>query len=165
MTTQQEAHAGPWSHYSGERGDWLIAYDYWTCDNAESLHRSNMVELTARLKAVPLEAWAVERSWVQVSGEIVRLLVNPDCHEAVKIAEEAAAELKDHPALNEDLWAEYEWDDAARVWEECYSWRDRLQALREHCWSGAGFRDLLAAVRGDAGAASMCYESFRELAY
>lgn len=167
MQTMNDAHAGPWARYTGEHGRWLIAYSYWSCSES-SVDRSNMDELKQRLSECGPDAYAIEDSTVQVSGHISRLIVNPGNARAVSIAEQAAEELDGYPVLNEDLWCEYETEDAEQVWRDCYSPSDRLNELRgtldhyspsNHYGYGYGsrFRALRAAVNGDWFAASACF--------
>lgn len=174
LQTQAEAHAGPHSIYRGDKGGWLITYDYWTCDNTDALNRANMKEAGDRLYTValglglsPTEAFAVERSGVNVSGQLVRLLVCPDYPELVEAAEAIQKELEDYPALNEGLWSECEWDDAAAFWADALSKQERLYELREsfHNFDRQDFRTLRAAMNGDAVAAAQCLgEHYNELA-
>lgn len=164
MQTVHEAHAGPYAHYGGSLGDWLIVHEYWTC-NDNALDRANHDAILDRL---PPNSYRIQRSRVQVSGEIVRIVIDPHHPSAASIARDILAELEDYPILDDDLHSEYEYEDAEHVWSECFNDHERLEWLRDHqpLNPSLPLSFVLAAARGDASCASALDTSgsFRELA-
>lgn len=71
---------------------------------------------------------------------------------ALQVADDAVGRLEDYPILDEEDHSRREWEEVERVWSDCYSQRERIRYLRERR-ATTGFRELRAAVNGDAGAA------------
>lgn len=60
--------------------------------------------------------------------------------------------LEDYPVLDETKFSEREMEEANRIWEYCYNWRERLNYIRKNKsqfdLKYIDFKDLLAQVRG-----------------
>lgn len=146
MTTQDAAH-GQDACYFGECGHWLIAAT--VTRDCDALGRSNF-DAMLKLLGGESDTVQIERSSHWACGWIDRIIIDPANTHAVSVAEAARAELADYPVLDEDLYSEYETDEANEVWESCYSDKERVKWLREHegdtyVRSLAG---LFAAARG-----------------
>ena len=59
--------------------------------------------------------------------------------------------LLDYPVLDEEDFSQREWDEAQRVWADCYRVQDRIRYIREHRsqFEFRDFAELLANVRGN----------------
>lgn len=72
---------------------------------------------------------------------------------ALAVAAENVSRLRDYPILDEDDYSEREWQEAERVWADCYRPHERAEYFRRHRVT-TGFRELRAAVAGDWSAAA-----------
>jgi hypothetical protein len=61
------------------------------------------------------------------------------------------ADMADYPVIDEDDFSNLEQEEALKVWQDCYTWRDRVQYIREKRaqFEAQTFADLLGCVRGD----------------
>lgn len=90
-----------------------------------------------------------ENHWA--CGWVEWFAIHESDHAGLALAEEIGAALEGYPVLDESDFSEKEDAEAHRVWENCYSWRDRVHHIREHMsdFSGLSWSDLLANVRGE----------------
>jgi len=70
--------------------------------------------------------------------------------EAEKVAEEMEEALADYPVLDDQHFSELETEEADRIWESCYSPKERIEYIREHPieFEFSGFADMIGCVRG-----------------
>jgi hypothetical protein len=86
--------------------------------------------------------WAV--GWVEW------IAIGPNDFTSLRIADRIAGQLEDYPVIDEDRWSEYENAECEEVWEKCYSWRGRLEYLRDRGdLDFASWRDIRDAVKGN----------------
>ena len=67
------------------------------------------------------------------------------------IAQKLHNRLEDYPVVNEEWLSEYEMNEANRVWDDCYSWEERIEYIREHRYQFESFEDIsdiLDCVKG-----------------
>lgn len=70
---------------------------------------------------------------------------------AAEIGQDIVNRLDSYPILNEDDFCKREMQEADRVWKDCYSYRERVEYIREHRtqFEFHDFSDLRAVVRGE----------------
>jgi hypothetical protein len=89
--------------------------------------------------------WAV--GWVEW------LAIHNSDAAALRAADDCRRRLESYPVLDEGDFSRREDEECAAVWESCYRPRERAEYFRRH-GHGGGFRELMAAVRGDWFAAA-----------
>lgn len=95
------------------------------------------------VKVVRESHWAVGWvEWIAIHESATELLLTAS---AIKNA------LEDYPVVDEELWSQYETDEANQVWKDCYRVKDRLEYIRKHKsqFEFRGLADLLGCVRGN----------------
>lgn len=97
------------------------------------------------VKVVRESHWAV--GWVEW------IAIHQSDEKSLAAADACRQGLDDYPILDESDFSEREEAECDAVWRECYGWRRRVEYLRSHSYTG-DFGQLLAAVRGDWGAAA-----------
>ncbi len=67
-----------------------------------------------------------------------------------QLAEEMEESLDGYPVLDDEHYSNLESETADRLWKEDYSWRERVEHIRENLsdMSFHNFKDLLGCVRG-----------------
>lgn len=96
----------------------------------------------------PLVAVVRENHWAV--GWVEWIAIHESATEALEIADRINGKLEDYPVVDEDLFGQYECEEAQIVWRDCYSVKGRIDYIREHR-SQFGFRDfadMLGCVRG-----------------
>lgn len=77
---------------------------------------------------------------------------------ALECADKIMARLENYPVVDEELWSQYESDEANEVWKNCYRTSERVEYIRKHRsqFEFHNFADLIGCVRGNyfAGYAS-----------
>lgn len=156
MKTMRNEHSRD-AAYFGENGHWLIAATVHR-DSGE-LDQSNFETMQAALKALPavkdfdgeFTPVQVERSSHWAVGWVDYLIVNPECSEAVALAEEMRARLEDYPILDEEDFSRREMESANDTWRDCYNMRERVKYIRSHRsqFEFHDFADMLGCVRGN----------------
>ena len=146
------------SAYWGEKSDWLVCYV--TTRDADCLARSNFrcfVQMLGGKKTDGAkgsqeisEFVAIEEASHFACGWIQYLIIHPAAADLIAKAAAALEELDGYPVLNEEDFSEVESEEAAEVWKNCYSEKDRVEYIRENRrqFEFCGFADLLACVRG-----------------
>jgi tRNA G10 N-methylase Trm11 len=86
--------------------------------------------------------WAV--GWVEW------IAIHETAIEQLRIADKIAGRLEDYPVVDEELWSEYETEEANQVWKDCYRVKDRIEYIRKHRnqFEFHDFADMLNCVRG-----------------
>lgn len=89
-----------------------------------------------------------ENHWA--CGWVEWIAIHESATEQLAIADGIAEKLEDYPVVDEELWSEYEQDEANTVWKDCYSAKERIDYIRRHRsqFEFHGFADMLASVRG-----------------
>lgn len=143
---------------------WKLPRDYAGAEwpeyyNACGRHRDSDIltesNFYATLRAVGGESETVqivrESHWAV--GWIEWLAIHESDAAALRAADRCAESLEDYPILDDDDFSRREDEACAEVWEHCFRRRERAEYFRRHD-HGGGFRELLAAVRGDWSAAA-----------
>lgn len=96
----------------------------------------------ATVQRVRESHWAV--GWVEW------IAIHESDFAALQEADRIMAKLHDYPVLDEDLFSQYETDEAEQVWRDCYRVWERIEYIREHRqdFEFSSFADLLGCVRG-----------------
>ena len=109
--------------------------------------REDDVELIAVIEE---SHWAV--GWVRW------IAIHESQTEALTKASAILDALDDYPVVDEELWSEYEQEEAEQVWTNCFNVKERIAYIRKHRseFELRNFADLLGCVRGQyfAGYAS-----------
>jgi hypothetical protein len=109
----------------------------------------------ATLRAVGGESETVrvvrESHWAV--GWIEWIAIHESDAAALRAADKCLERLESYSILDEEDFSRREYESCAAVWEQCYRPRDRAEHFRRHSYTG-GFRELMAAVRGDWSAAA-----------
>jgi hypothetical protein len=73
-----------------------------------------------------------------------------DCA-ALELADSILEKIEDYPVIDENLWSEYESDDANQVWKNCYSQSERVKYIRQNRsqFDFTDFKELMGCVRGE----------------
>lgn len=104
----------------------------------------------ALVKVVRENHWAV--GWVEW------IAIHESATDALTIADKIAGSLEDYPVVDENLWSEYEYDEANETWRNCFDPKERVAYIRKHRsqFEFRDYRDMLSCVRGQyfAGYAS-----------
>lgn len=68
-----------------------------------------------------------------------------------KLGNEILEKLEAYPILDEDAFSEMEWEEANRVWCECYNDSERVVYIREHRhqFDFEDFMDLYRCAKGE----------------
>jgi hypothetical protein len=113
----------------------FLTQSNWDAALAELGSESDDVEI------VRIGHWAC--GWIEFLG------VREDT-EVYERAVEIRNALEDYPVLDEEDFSQREWDEAQRVWADCYRVQDRIRYIREHRsqFEFRDFAELLANVRG-----------------
>jgi hypothetical protein len=125
--------------------------------DSDALERANF---DAGLKAIGGESetvkiireshWAV--GWVEWIG------IHETDADDLKIADKIKGKLGDYPVVDEELFSQYETDEANETWRNCYRPKERLNYIRKHRsqFEFRDFKDLLSCVRGNYFAGYAC---------
>ena len=83
-------------------------------------------------------------------GWVEWIAILADDEAALRAADEMAASLETYPVLDESDFSNLEEENAAKVWRDCYSDRERVAYMRGHRrqFEAQSFADLLACARG-----------------
>ena len=90
-----------------------------------------------------------ENHWA--CGWIEWIAIHESATRQLEIANDIATKLEDYPVVNEDLWSEYEQEEANDVWKNCYNRTERADYIRKHRsqFEFRDFKDLIGCVRGN----------------
>lgn len=96
----------------------------------------------ATVSVVSENHWAV--------GWIEWIAIHESDTAALETASEIKNALKDYPVVDEELFNQYETDEANETWKNCFSPTERLAYIREHRdqFDFRDFADLIGCVRG-----------------
>ena len=132
----------------GSREEWLVCPCFRNRDS-NCLDESNFACALEILEGES-ETVEVHRFGHWASGWFEIILIDP-ASPAAKVGEEIEASLEDYVILNEDHFSELEHEEAQRVWEQCYSNKERLEYIRRHIgqFSFRSFAIMLGCVRGN----------------
>lgn len=169
MTTYKPTYLKPWTlpaSYAGAHWDGYFSFLGQSRDS-DCLERSNF---DAGLKAIggqlkdfggddeefPLVKVVRENHWAV--GWVEWIAIHETAFEQLAIADKIKEKLEDYPVVDEELWSQYETEEANEVWKNCYRPKERLEYIRQHRsqFDFSSLSDLLGCVRGNyfAGYAS-----------
>lgn len=125
--------------------------------DSDCLESSNFATMLKRLGGESETVIVVRESHWAV-GWVEWIAIHQDDEKALRIADEAKADLEDYPVLDEDDFSEREYEAANDVWKNCYSVTERIKYIRDYRsqFEFHSLADMLGCVRGDyfAGYAS-----------
>jgi hypothetical protein len=83
-------------------------------------------------------------------GWIEWIAIHESASEALAIADKLKGGLEDYPVIDEELFSQYETDEANTVWRDCYNARERIEYIRKHQsqFDFRDFKDLIGCIRG-----------------
>ncbi len=126
-----------------------------------ALERANFEAGLAAVRSVaskePIPGDEDESATVQVvtenhflCGWIEWIAIHESDHAALAVANLIMEELEDYPVVDENLWSQYEDEDALITWRNCYNASERVDYIREHRSQFEFHRlsDLIGCVRG-----------------
>ncbi len=118
--------------------------------DSDALERANFQAMQQAL-GKHMERCTVVREGHWAIGWLEWIAIPDDCHEPLDIANDLMDALGDHPVISDDLFSEYEQEDANQTWANCYDALDRVEYIKEHRnqFEFYDFRELLAVVRGE----------------
>lgn len=97
--------------------------------DSDSLTRSNFICFLEALGGESLTVRVIrERHWAV--GWVEWIGIHDSATEALKIADSIMKDLDGYPVVNEDHWAQLEWDEAHEYWERM-SLRERVEWCRD----------------------------------
>ena len=148
-------HLKRWTHpenYVGETWPNYYSAGVGQSRDSDALERANFDAMAAALKVngelpdtvevVHEGHWAVGWvEWIAIESSDARSL---------RIADEIKGKLADYPVVNEELWSEYEDEEAQQIWRNCYNWRERIKYIRENEYQFEfhNFAHVIGCVRG-----------------
>ena len=145
--------------YAGAHWEGYYAAPVGQSRDSNALERSNWRQQWQSLK--PLVADCVDADGDGVSLCIVReshwavgwiewVAIHESNEAALRAADELAGRLEIYPILSEDDFSNEEQEEAATVWRDCYSAKERVDWIRRHRSQvePQSFADLLGCVRG-----------------
>ena len=123
--------------------------------DSDCLERANFDAMLSLLEGKEYEI-VCESHWAV--GWVEWIAIHQDATEALKIADKAIAELEDYPVLDDELFSEYETNEANEVWANCYDWRQRCEYIRKHRsqFDFSDLADMIGCVRGKYFAGYAC---------
>jgi hypothetical protein len=126
--------------------------------DSDALERSNFDAILAALKAEPEpENWPHDFAPFQIVREshwavgwVEWIAIHEDATAHLQIADSIKARLEDYPVVDEGRFSQYEQDEAATIWRDCYRVKERVEYIRKHRsqFEFRGLADLLGCVRG-----------------
>lgn len=146
-------------HYSGE-----VWPDYYTSGvgqsrDSDALERANFAAMLSALGGESETVIVVrERHWAV--GWVEWIAIHSEDDKALTIARGICERLQRYPVVDEELFSQYEDEDCAQTWRNCYSDKERAQYLRDHvnrvhpAYGMTAYATLRAAVKGDWGYAA-----------
>lgn len=157
------SHLSRWTRPSSYFGATWPEYFVFLSRNRDSdeLTESNFETAIARLEALPdwtppdSDDEAVSRYVVREShwacGWVEWIAIHETDTEALKAADEMAADLESYPVLDEEDLSRREDEEAQRVWRDCYDVRERADYVRKfrNQFNFCDWRDVRAVIRGD----------------
>lgn len=106
------------------------------------LDESNWEAAVARLQGV--EGWTIRHFTHWGHGWFDQIFIKAGAEEALRLCDGMAAKLADYPVLDESDYSQRQWDQAAELWDECCSLRERVRLIQKY---GAGEVSIFAARR------------------
>ena len=121
-----------WANYAGDtsRSSWYLAP---VSRNRESdcLSLSNFDAALERLGGES-DTVIIANFGHWACGWYELILIDPADKKAVSEAESIQADMDSYPVLNEGDFSEREWEEATRVWNDCYNLEERIQLCAEY---------------------------------
>ena len=78
------------------------------------------------------------------------IIVNHKAGRTLKIAQKIESDLESYPILDESDFSEREVIEANEIWESCYSWKERIEYIREYIqqFEFRDYQDMISCARG-----------------
>lgn len=141
---------------------------------SDALERANFDAMRAELEALPEHeidlgecgpdngglGLQVVREAHWAVGWVEWIAIHKTNTRALELADKIMGALVDYPVIDEQLWSQYEDEDCAQTWENCYDVRERAKYLREHVNKvypipgETPYTMLRKAIKGDWGYAA-----------
>ncbi len=147
------------SCYAG--AEWLDHYSSGIGQSRDSTawERANFDAMIAALKTITESAdwahdfapWQVVRESHWAVGWVEWIAIHETALEHLKLADSIMERFEDYPVIDEELYSQYENDEANDVWRDCYDVQERVEYIRKHRsqFDFRDFADMLACVRGE----------------
>lgn len=139
------------NHYYLEgRENWFVLPVYRNRDS-NCLERANWDAAVSELGKENEDSYEIHRFGHWGPGWFEIILINPHNDELVKIAEGIENILFNYPVLDDELFSQYEYEEANAVWKECYNEKQRIDYIRKNpsTFDFRDFLDMVHCVRGD----------------
>ena len=117
--------------------------------DSDCLERSNFICMIEALGGESDTVTIVrENHWAV--GWVEWIAIHKDNDAALQIADDIQEGLQDYPVIDENHFCELEMEEANQIWQNCYSWQERIKYIRDNPsqFEPHDFQDLLACVRG-----------------
>jgi hypothetical protein len=160
MKTQIE-HLKKWQmplHYFGASWPDYYSSGVGRSRDSDTLERANFDAMLKALKECQAPAdWGHDFAPYQIVREshwavgwIEWIAIHESASEALAIADKLKGGLEDYPVIDEELFSQYETDEANTVWRDCYNARERIEYIRKHQsqFDFRDFKDLIGCIRG-----------------
>lgn len=97
------------------------------------------------------DAVVIVREGHSLCGWVEWIGIHQDAANTLEAADEIAERLDRYSILDEELFFEMEQDEADKVWKNCYSWRERIEYIRENRsqFEFADFQNMMRCIRGN----------------
>lgn len=129
--------------------------------DSDSLSRANFDAGMAALEKLPAyeskdsedeksSRFAVHESHWAV-GWVEWIAIHEGDADALRVADRIAKELENYPVVDDELFSEYEEQEANETWKNCYDWEGRVRYVRKFRdqFNFVSFTDLLGCIRGN----------------
>lgn len=136
-------------NYAGEV--WPCYYSFLgQSRDSDALERANFDAGWEAVKATNPEHAQIVREHHWAVGWVEWIAIHQDETEALKVADRIKGGLEDYPVVDEELWTEYEEEEARQVWRDCYRTKERVAYIRKHRgqFEFRDMSDMLGCVRG-----------------
>lgn len=137
------------SHYAGELWPDYYRSGFGQSRDSDALERSNFTVALRELGGES-ETVIVVREGHWAVGWVEWIAIHDSDGIALATADVLRDRYESYPILDEDHFSEIEQQDADDTWSGCYSWRERIEYVRQHRsqFEFHDFGDMLACVRG-----------------
>lgn len=134
--------------------------------DSNALERANFDAMVAALKAVgepadwphDFAAFQIVRESHWAVGWVEWIAIHESAEALLERASAIMKEFENYPVIDDELFSQYENDEANETWKNCYRVKERVAYIRKHAsqFEFRGLADMLGCVRGNyfAGYAS-----------
>lgn len=154
------------SNYAGESWPDYFRSGVGQSRDSDALERANFDAMVAALKAVgepgcwphDFAAFQIVRESHWAVGWVEWIAIHESATALLERASQIMESFEDYPVIDENLFSQYENDEANETWKNCYDPKERVEYIRKHAsqFEFHGLADMLGCVRGNyfAGYAS-----------